>query len=356
MIGSWGKIAYSELINVQYITGGNNMSSSTLKTAKRRSLNDKPFSVSEELNLAETRAQIKLPVIRENMISVKNKIPSSHQMVLLKGDKELKLLGEVKANRPFILHEELMDWLCEEFSKLGMAFKLRSNTVQQKVFSLFQQYLFDFEINTPDNKGISPLVFVKNSFVVGSAFELHFGTFRYTCTNGAIHTEEISSVTANSGNWKNLRTNGISGAFDNAFTSYRNVSDFFSSLHAMPLSDKFEELFSPGLLPIGLRKRALASLESSNDIIINIDSPKKKARTKSRYLKESDFVNIRDTVSLTGDLSMWDMYNRFTNYTSTQLESGGGVLSANRHIDHAFTAITGKKGKKTKKIIRSGIS
>ena len=322
------------------------MSNNFLKTAKIRNLNDKPFSVTEGLNLDETRKKIRLPVIRENMISVKNNIPSSYQMVLLKTDKGLNALGEVKANRPFILHEELMDWLCEEFYKLGLEFKLRVNSLHGKLFSLIQEFLFNYDIDTPDKKGISPLVYVKNSFVGGSAFELHFGTFRYICTNGAIHTEEIAHITANSKNWKNIKTNGIIGIFENAFTSYRNISDFFRSLYAMPLSDKFEELFSPGLLPIGLRKHALASLEASNDITVNIDIPKKKAKTKSRYLQEVDLADIRNTVSLTGDLSMWDMYNRFTNYISTQITSGNGVLNANHHIDHAFTIITGRKSKK----------
>jgi hypothetical protein len=118
----------------------------------------------------------------------------------------------------------------------------------------------------------------------------------------------------------------------------------------MPFSDKFEKLFSPGLLPIGLRKKILASLELSQDIDVNIDIPRKKAKTKSRYLKEADLVNIRDTVSLTGNLSMWDVYNRFTSYTSTQLESGGGILNANRHIDFAFSTVAERKRTEEKKV------
>ena len=324
------------------------MSTRRLKPIEK-SLKDKPFAATEELNLAETRKQIRLPIFREDMITVKNNIRSSNQMVLLKADKELKPLGEVKASRPFIPHEELMDWLCEEFSKLGLEFKLRVSTLHQKAFSLLQQYLFNFDIDTPDRQGISPLVYVKSSFVTGSVFELHFGTFRYTCTNGAIHTEEITHITVNSKNWKSLRANGFVVMFEKAFASYRNVSEFFRFLYAMPLSDKFEELFSPGLLPIGLRKHMLASLESSNDITVNIDVPKKRVKIKSRYLQEADLAKIRETVTLTGDLSMWDMYNRFTNYTSTQLESGNGVLNANHHIDHAFTVIAGRKKNKSKK-------
>jgi len=323
------------------------MNNNALKTVKKNS-NKKPFFVTEELDLTKARTQIKLPVFRENMITVKNNIPSSNQMVLLKIDKELKPLGEVKATRPFIPHEELTDWLYEEFSKLGVEFKLRVSNLHQNAFSLLQQYLFNIDIDTPDNQGISPLVYVKNSFVTGSVFELHFGTFRYICTNGAIHTEEITHITANSKNWKSLRTNGITGTFNKAFVSYRNVSDFFRFLYSMPLSDKVVKLFSPGLLPLGLRKRILASLELSNDITVNIDTPRKRVKTKSRYLREADFVNIRKVVSFTGDLSMWDMYNRFTNYTSTQIESGNGLLNANHHIDHAFSVIAGRT-KKDKK-------
>jgi hypothetical protein len=316
----------------------------------RKSRNEPSFLNTPALSLPETRTQVKLPVAREDMISVNNKIPSSYQMVLLKSGKGVKQLGEVKANRPFIRHEELMAWLCEEFDKVGMEFKLHTNRLSQGKFSLFQQYLFNYDIKTPDSQNISPLVYVKNSFVGGSAFELHFGTFRYVCTNGAIHTEkELSHITANSGNWKKIRQTGLVGVFENAFASYKNVSEFFQHLYSMPLSDKFEKLFSPGLLPIGLRKKILTSLELTKDIDVNIDVPGKKVKTKSRYLKEEDLVNVRNSVSLTGDLSVWDVYNRFTSYTSNQLESGGGILNANRHIDYAFSVVAERKRLKEKK-------
>ncbi len=316
-----------------------------------KSRQESAFSNINALSLQKTRADVKLPVIREKMISVEKKIPSSYQMVLFKSRNEVRPLGEVKADRPFILHEELMDWLCEEFDKFGIDFKLHKNQLHQGKFALFQQYLFNYDIGTPDRQKISPLVFIKNSFVGGSAFELHFGTFRYICTNGAIHTEkELSHITANSNNWKSLRQNGLIGTFERAFAAYKNVSGFFRTLHDMSFTDKFEKLFSPGLLPIGLRKQVLASLELSEDIIVNIDTPKKKVKVKSRYLKEENLVQIRDTISVTGNLSMWDVYNRFTSYTSNQLASGSGILNASRHIDHAFSVLAErKKSEKVKK-------
>ena len=314
------------------------------KDSKRKT---RVFSNFGALDFRETRAKIDLPVMREDLISVENHIPSSYQMVLLKSGNEIKQLGEVKADRPFILHGELMDWLCEEFDKFGIDFKLQMNYLSHGKFSLFQQYLFDYNIETPDRQIISPSVLIKNSFVGGSAFELHFGTYRFVCANGAIHTEkELAHITANSKNWKNLRQNGLYGVFEKAFDSYKTVSDFFRILYNMPFSEKFDKLFSPGLLPIGLRKQVLASLELSEDIVVNIDVPKRNVKSKSRYLKEENLVNIRKSISLESDLSMWDVYNRFTNYTSNQLTSGGGILNANRHIDYAFSVIAGRKKNK----------
>jgi len=319
------------------------MAQAIQKTDKKNRIGPS-FPDTQALSLSETREKIKLPVFREDMLSVKNKLPSSYQMVLLKSGRELNCLGEVKADRPFILHEELMDWLCEEFDKIGIKFKLRTHSLSQGKFSLYQQYLFNFDIETPDHRLVNPLIFIKNSFVVGSAFELHFGTYRYICTNGAIHEEkELTHITANSKNWNSIRGNGLAGKFEAAFNSYVSISDFFRNLYSMSLSDKFEKLFSPGLLPIGIRKQVLASLELSHDIAVNIDIPKKNAKVKSRYLKEEDFVNIGKSITLTGDLSMWDVYNRFTSYSSNQLNSGGGELNANRHIDKAFSIITGRK-------------
>jgi len=308
-----------------------------------KSRQESAFSNVDALNLQKTRADVKLPIVREKMVSVKNGIPSSYQMVLFKNSNEVRPLGEVKASRPFIPHEELMDWLCEEFDKLGMEFKLKMSNLNQGKFSLFQQYLFDHDIGTPDRQKINPSVLIKNSFVGGSAFELYFGTYRYVCANGAIHGEELAHITANSKNWKSLRQNGIVGTIGKTFASYNKVSHFFRALYNMPFSDKFEKLFSPGLLPIGLRKQVLASLELSEDIAVNIDVPKKKVKSKSRYLKEENLVQIRDSISVTGNLSMWDVYNRFTSYTSNQLASGSGILNASRHIDHAFSVITERK-------------
>jgi hypothetical protein len=314
-----------------------------------KSRNARDFYNIGTLDLRKTRAKVKLPVTREGMISIENKIPSSYQMVLLKSGNEVRPLGEVKADRPFILHEELMDWLCEEFDKFGVKFGLQINNVSQGNFSLFQQYVFDHYIGTPDRQKISPSALIKNSFVGGSAFELHFGTYRYVCANGAIHTEkELVHITANSKNWTGLRKNGLYGILEKAFASYKNVSEFFRLLYDMSFSEKFEKLFSPGLLPIGLRKQVLASLELSEDITVNIDVLRKKVKSKSRYLKEENLVNIRESISLESDLSMWDVYNRFTNYTSNQLSSGGGMLNANRHIDYAFSVIAGRKAERGK--------
>jgi hypothetical protein len=118
----------------------------------------------------------------------------------------------------------------------------------------------------------------------------------------------------------------------------------------MPFVDKYEKLFSPGLLPIGLRKHILASLEMSQDIEVNIETQKKKVKSKSRYLKEEDFAKISDHISLTEDLSVWDVYNRFTSYTSNQIESSSGIMNANRHIDYAFSVIAERKKHITSKI------
>ena len=313
------------------------------KTETKQRIGPSFFST-EALSIPETREVITLPVKREDLFSVKNKIPSSYQMVLLERGKEVSTLGEVKADRPFIRHEELMDWLCDEFDKIGIEFKLRTHSLSQGKFSLFQQYLFNFDIETPDRKYVNPLVFIKNSFVGGPAFELHFGTYRYICENGAIHTEkEMLHITANSKNWNNIRGHGLTGKFEAALDSYKDVSEFFRLLYGMPLSDKFQKLFSPGLLPIGLRKQILASLELSHDITVNIDVPKKNTKIKSRYLKEEDLVNIKKSISFTGNLSLWDVYNLFTSYSSNQLKSGSGELNANRYIDNAFSVITGRR-------------
>ena len=94
----------------------------TTQETNFKKLNEASFRNIKAFNLVEARKKIILPVTRENMISVENGFPSSYQMVLLNNSNNIVQLGEVKATRPFILHEDLMDWLCECKSSYRLCF------------------------------------------------------------------------------------------------------------------------------------------------------------------------------------------------------------------------------------------
>jgi hypothetical protein len=290
-----------------------------------------------ELDLAVERKKIDFAVIRETQLSETHQFVSGFNRIAVPdpnaAGKTLPI-GEVPTSRPYIPYGETMDWIVKEFEEISIPFKLRTSIIDRKNFNLYQEYLFDQEVVPPDGEGISPMVLVHSSYVKGSPLSLYLGTYRFICSNGAIVSAGGKThLSVNTYNWGGIQNKGFHDDFRAAFDHYSDVSTFYARLNDTPLSETVEGIFKPKLIPFCMRKKVVGQLEEDGLATVNIVSDKPDGE-RAKTLKEEDFLTP-GLLSVNGDLTTWDVYNRFTDIGS-KLASSNRVLIASKSIDRVF--------------------
>jgi len=289
------------------------------------------------LDLAAERKKLDFPVSRENQLSETHQFVSGFNRIAVPdpNNKGKTIpIGEVPQTRPYLPYGETMDWIVKEFEEIGIPFKLRTSIVDRKNFNLYQEFLFDQVVTPPDGEGISPMVIVHGSYIKGPPLALYLGTYRFVCSNGAIvSTGGKTHLSVNTHNWGNLQNKGFHDDFKAALDHYQDVSTFYAKLNNIPLSDTVEGIFKPKLIPFCMRKKVIGWLEEDGliDLAIADDKP---TGEKFKAIKEED-LSTPGLITVNGDVSTWDVYNRFTNIGS-RLASSNRVLIAAKSIDRVF--------------------
>jgi hypothetical protein len=272
------------------------------------------------LDIELEKQKLNFNVLREDLLSEEEKFRSDYRMVSAELDGELRPLGEVKKARPFITYPEAVEWTNAQLSATGAEYKLYSSSVDKLGKGLLQRYIFNRDIPSPDGNGISPMVTLRAAYVgVRPAMEVHFGTFRYVCSNGAIMGMggDSHSIKVGSQNWEAYRRVAAADQFRHYVEDLREVAEMYNKLHGMRLRDSYKSIFSAKQIPFPLRKKVLLSLEEDKVIEVHTEPEegKKVPALMAKLLKEEDLREevISAAFDVVEDVSMYNVYNRFTN-------------------------------------------
>jgi hypothetical protein len=289
------------------------------------------------LDLTKARQQIAFPITKETQLAENTKFISGFNRISVQDPQapnKLIPIGEVPASRPCLPYAETMDWVVKEFTEIGIPFKLRTSVIDKKNYGLYQEYLFDQPVDSPDGEGIAPMVLLHASYTKGSPLSLFLGTYRFVCSNGAIVSAGgRTGISVNSRNWGDLSDRGFHDNFKYAFDHYVDVSKFYAKLNAVPFSETVTEIFTSKLIPFCIRKKIIGSLEEIGAVSVNVITDKPDGE-KFKALKEDNVLNP-SAITVNSDISTWDVYNRFTNVGSN-LSSSNRVLIAGKSIDRVF--------------------
>jgi hypothetical protein len=292
------------------------------------------------LDLAVERKKIDFPVHRETQLSEMHQFVSGFNRIAVPDPNNVGKtvpIGEVPTTRPYLPYGETMDWIVKEFEEIGVPFKLRTSTIDRKNFNLYQEYLFDQAVTPPDGEGISPMIIVHGSYVKGPPLAMYLGTYRFICSNGAIiSTGGRTHLSVNTHNWGTLQDKGFHDDFRTALDHYSDVSSFYAKLNDIPLSETINGIFKPKLIPFCMRKKVIGWLEEDGVVELAI-ADDKPTGDKYKAIKEEDLSTPR-LITVNGDVSTWDVYNRFTNIGS-RLASSNRVLIACKSIDRVFSRL-----------------
>ncbi|MDR1180099.1 MAG: hypothetical protein LBK44_06305 [Spirochaetales bacterium] len=302
----------------------------------------------QELDYNEERKKCLFEVKREKFLSEENGYISKNQLLSIKLPEmqEYNILGEIPADRPLVRYENAVDWINEQLPGFNFKNKLVLSELEGKYHALFQQYLLNIYIDTPDKQKISPSIYLRASYYgPRPALEVHFGAFRYICSNGAIASYQgvrESYIGINNRNWKGFDRLNLHSWLDRSLEGSTAISAVYRRLAAISLLDKQNEVFTRKALPIGLRKKVLGLLELSGNIEIDVESERKRPpRLKSVLLKEHHLQEdtIEKYVHVKNDIPLWDIYNDFTN-SATESFSSAGFLAHSQKIHEVFTKIS----------------
>ena len=305
------------------------------------------FHTIKSLDLTKVRKDISIPVIREPLIPKNHKnIESQFDIVLaLNKNGALKRIDEVPRKRPFIEFTDAHDWINWELGKIGLDFKLRKSVIETRKMSLYQEYIFNKEVNTPDGEGIAPMVMVKASHSrSGSPLELNLGTYRFSCANGAIVTVgDMTTIKITEANWSIYTDSKLHKMFIEAFDQYNLVSELYTKLAQIEANKVFDALFSDNLLSLRLRKKVLEKLEIQNriEVIRVFDDPvMNRDMIKSKFLTREMLSMPKDSIALTArKMSLWDIYNDFTEQVTHSNKTSAGVICGSKAVNIVFQSL-----------------
>lgn len=272
-------------------------------------------------SISETYKEIDFPITRNQLIT-DNPEHDTQYLFVERTDKNIEL-GIVKEDRPFIPYKQVMKWLLEEFEKSGLSYKLRDSVIMDKG-DLYQEYIFDEDIDTPDNSDMAPLSIVKASYT-GCPLEIFFGTYRFVCSNGVMTGETVEKIHV-SPKVKNLLQSSITDDIKQSINKFSEVSNLYKKLYNESFNMYLQKLMMDYYLTAGYKKAILNMIQSEG----NIEIVKQK-------LKKKDFLTENTNIyRIVNDIDAWTLYNIVTQVITTKSRSAGARFRNYQIVSRLF--------------------
>jgi hypothetical protein len=285
------------------------------------------FNAVEEVNKTDARRELDFPVERIPLVTE----PTPHERVdrLLvqrtnPSEDEPKKLGIVKSTRNHIPFPTINDWVQRELDKANMKWKLKESTVTKKG-EMYQEYLFDQGIDTPDNEGMSPLLIVKGSYI-STPMEAHFGTYRFVCSNGVMVGETIEKMVVKP-NVQDLLQNSIVDELRTRLDRFQQVGQLYKKLDEENFQLYLWSVFADEYLGVKIKKEVLTLLQQEGSVEV----------TKEK-IRSSDFENPENLIQVVDDASLtaWGFYNMVTQIATIHSKSVGSRMSNYKRVSKDF--------------------
>lgn len=280
------------------------------------------FKDLDAMDLKAARSELDFPVRRETAISEVGHLNTAKDVVI--HDTTEEILGLVSKKKPQVPYVDIMDWLTQELDQTGVDYKLRDMTLDKK-YNFHQEFVLDHNIPGPDGNSLSPLVFVKGSYI-GAPMVMEFGTFRYTCANGAKVGEIIEDIKISAREAKDLSTRTIRDEIKLAIDRFNIVNDKYTKLSQEDWNPYLEAFMTSELIPIMVRKKVLELLAEQGDVQVTVD------KLKSKDLKEAT-TELYDVLSAK---TAFDLYNVATQIVTHSVRGMSGQKKKFDQISEFF--------------------
>lgn len=265
------------------------------------------------------------PVRRESVITDKTNVSARRDAIIRKvsdpdGTSHDKILGLVPGGREIIPYADITGWVEQQFQKSGIQYTLKTSDLCGQTDDLYQEYVFDIDMDTPDGQDVSPMVIVRAS-MVNVPLKLMFGTYRFVCSNGVTIGNTFRNIKIASRNVEALRQSSLGDEFRQTLDKMNIVSDRYRVLSEESFEEYLQRMFESRPLPLEVKKSTLYAMQADGLISIS-QFPDKNGVLKDARLGYDDFLGMtydsqshmvldshkKEVLSIRKDISAYELY------------------------------------------------
>jgi len=280
------------------------------------------FNSVQGLDLNQVKQSIAFPISRMDLVTENPHEETKFQLV--RREDTGRKLGIIRKNHPTIPYPDVMDWLTAEFDNAEVVYKLRDSVVKNDG-SLFQEYLFDYNIEPPDGEDISPLVIVKSSYV-GPPLDIYFGTYRFVCSNGVITGETIEKIHINARS-SDILNSSIRDDIRVSLDKFERVAGLYKNLTHEKFNPYLNAVIANMYISTGVKKVILKELQKQGSVEL-----------LKEKIKAEDFnENFRENLfNIINEITAWEFYNIVTNIATRKSNTVAARLGNYINISKVF--------------------
>lgn len=283
----------------------------------------------EFLDLNDERNKVGFKVVRERLLTSKGLDTNKDAMV--RPDNNI-VLGVITRNHDILPYAGIMDWMVNSFMDMNIPFDLKESVLIGGGKTLYQEYVSpDFEIKSPDDRRISPLVIVNASYN-GSYLHIYFGVYNWATKSGVLTGKLIDNITVRYNS--SILANTISNEIKSNLDKFTSVSEVFKQLSEASYDNFMWGVIEQDDLNFTFKKEMLKDLamrgliELSKDTFTNAD------------LMDEDPTDLIATINTGAEfngMNAWEYYISLMDIATHKMRSVSSRLSSFRGISKVFS-------------------
>jgi len=187
----------------------------------------------------EVMDQVEFRIYRDDLITSEEGISAQKDFLMRnpidKDEPDEKIpVGIISKRRNLLLYPTVMETVWGALKASGVKYHIQESSVNLSTAGLFQKYIIEQELPTPDGQVVSPMMLLQSSHI-GKPLDLKFGTYRFVCSNGAVVGEDIGRYA--------MRPSEVSN-----FSSAILQNSIVQSVRSLTerIGDKYQEMYHTG--------------------------------------------------------------------------------------------------------------
>jgi hypothetical protein len=289
------------------------------------------------LDLQKAKNEISFPVRKEHIFTEDNQLVNKNAIIDESNDDSV--LGLVSPKRGIIQYPQVMEWVTGVFDRVGTPYKLMESTFATRSKNLFQSYIFDASIDTPDGQNLSPMFLLRSSYV-GSPLTVDLGTYRFVCSNGVTIGNTFKSIKVKGNDVEGLLTHDLLTEIRMSLENILKIGERYSTMFEEDMKDYLVNFFSSPRVPVAFKKLLLDRLVGEGTI----------QRSDEEVLKGEHFLSMNmsnniikprgkdSELKIIEEKSAWDLYNTCTELSSHNTRNVSTRDWYNAAISEVFVA------------------